>query len=641
MKQTLKKAGKQLVCSIFIVSMISSQAAVSDYKIAEADSQPSAVEEQKSITDVEEYDNNEIVVVYKDEVDKNRYLPKRATQQTITEDCALVETETKKDLEEAIETLQEDSEVAYVQPNYTYYALDAVTNDKYSDHQWAYSGDYNIGMTEAWNMGKGANEEVIVAITDTGIDYNHVDLKNGMWKNPGEIQGNNKDDDKNGFIDDIYGWNFASGNNRICDYKYTRNEYVDDHGTHIAGIINAAADNQVGIAGVASKANVKLMSIKIFGDDGSTTTAALIKGIRYADNNGASICNMSLGGDASKSFEDKFLYDTMKESDMLFICAAGNGTEATKGVGFDITTHPQAPASYDLDNIICVANMNDTGVVDKSSCYSSTDVDIAAPGTDIASTVVDPKKTVTGAYLSMTGTSMATPMVAGVAAMLKSYYGTLTAEQMKEAILSGAKINDNLSNKVVKNRMLSAIGAMEHYQNHIIISTKIDNIKNSNDKKVTVTIYDYKGNVDKVYYEAGTKTIEDFNSGTVGKPLTLSNNTASFTVKKSQIYTLYAMDDNGVQEIQQIKVTVPTLTNAKLSATKKTLKKGKTYQLKTTVSPSNLYTKKTYKTSNKSIATVSSSGKITAKKKGKAKITVKITDGTKTKTLTCTVTVKS
>lgn len=644
MSKKFTKIRKRFACSLLIISIVSGQIAVSDYQVVKAEAQAQIENvsyEQQSITDIREYENNEIVVVYKEEAEENRYLPESTTQKTITEDCALVETDNKKDLEEAIETLQKDSDVAYVQPNYTYYALDAVTNDKYSDYQWAYNGEYNIGALEAWNMGKGHNKEVVVAITDTGIDYNHVDLKDGMWKNPREVPGNNKDDDKNGFTDDIYGWNFASGNNRICEYKYTRKEYIDDHGTHIAGIINAAADNQVGIAGIASKSNVKLMSIKVFGDDGSTNTAALIKGIRYADNNGATICNMSLGGDASKSFGDKLLYDTMKESDMLFICAAGNGTDATKGKGFDITTQPQAPASYDLDNIICVANMNKTGVVDDSSCYSSTDVDIAAPGTEIASTVVDPKKTDTGAYLIMTGTSMAAPMVTGVAAMLKSYYGTLTAKQMKEAILSGAKINNNLSNKVAGNRMLSASGAMEYYQNHFIIDTKVSNIKNSNDKKVTVTISDYKGKVDTVYYEAGAKTIADFNNGTVGTALSLSNSKASFIVKKSQTYTLYAVDNNGVQEIEQVKVSVPTLTKAKLSATKKTLKKGKTYQLKTTVSPSGLYTKKTYKTSNKSIATVSPSGKITAKKKGTAKITVTITDGTKRKTLTCTVTVKS
>lgn len=632
---------KKLTCSLCILSLLSSKTIFSDIRIVSADTQTEqelAVKEV-SVTDIEEYENNEIVVVYKDEVDENRYLPEGVTQETITEDCALVETENKKDLEEAIETLQEDSDVAYVQPNYTYYALEAVSNDKYSDYQWAYSGDYNIGITDAWNMGKGANKEVIVAITDTGIDYNHVDLKDGIWKNPKEIPENNKDDDMNGFKDDIYGWNFVANNNKICEYKYTAEEYADDHGTHIAGIINAAADNEVGIAGIASKANVKLMSVKVFSDDGSTSTAALIKGIRYAEDNGASICNMSLGGDASNSFGDQLLYDTMKESAMLFICAAGNGTKATLGKGFDITTHPQAPASYDLDNIICVANMNKTGVIDESSCYSSKEVDIAAPGTDIASTVVDPKKSSTGAYLVMTGTSMSTPMAAGVAAMLESYYGEMTAEQMKEAILSGARVNENLSNKVAGNRMLSAIGAMDYYQNHFLMNAKVSNISNSNNKKVTIRVTDYKGTVNKIYYVSGAKTEDDFAANALGTALTVSNNKASFTVKKSGIYTIYAENSNGVKQVMKLKVTVPALKSAKLSATKKSLKKGKTYQLKTTVSPSGLYTKATYKTSNPSIAKVSSSGKITAKKKGKAKITVKISDGTKKKTLTCTVTV--
>ncbi|MSS63506.1 S8 family serine peptidase [Velocimicrobium porci] len=653
MNRNLKKYGKKLAYGFLVLSLVGGELTTANYKIVQAEENSignvqetidTGVEqtelEEKSVTDIREYDNNELLVVYKDEIKENKELPEGAIEETITEDSSLVETENKSDLKEAIETLSQDSDVAYVQPNYTYHALTSVTNDTYSNYQWAYNdANYNIGITTAWNMGAGANKNVIVAVTDTGIDYNHVDLKDKIWTNSNEIAGNGKDDDGNGFVDDIYGWNFASGNNRICEYKLLKGEYVDNHGTHVAGIINATAENQMGIAGVASKSNVQLMSVKIFGDDGTTTTAGLIKGIRYAEENGAEICNMSLGGDATNTYMDKLLYNTMSSSNMLFICAAGNGTEATKGVGFDITNHRQAPASFNLENMICVGNMNKNGIMDESSCYSSTQVDIAAPGTEILSTGVDARKSKRGVYVSMTGTSMATPMVTGVAAMLQSYYGILKPSQIKEAILGGAKINEKLNNKVAENRMLSADGAMKYWQEHAFINTSVNNIRKSNYKEVSVKVTNYNGIVDKVYYAFGTQEESYFENGTMGTEIKLVNGRGSFTAEKSGTYTLYVVDRNGFKSMAQVNVTIPTVKTVRLSATTKTLKKGKTYILRATVNPSDVYVTKSYKTSNKSVATVSSSGKITAKKKGKAKITVNISDGTRTKSVSCVVSV--
>lgn len=656
MNKKMKKYGKKLLCSLLILSLTGGETIAVNYKTVQAREDQNRIEnswdttiddksqqvknEEESVTDIKEYDNNELVVVYKDEVKENKELPEGAIEEAIAEDLSLIETENKNDLKETIETLSQDSDVAYVQPNYIYHALSSVTNDTYSKYQWAYSDtNYNIGITEAWNMGSGADKKVIVAVTDTGIDYNHADLRGKIWTNKNEIAGNEKDDDGNGFVDDVHGWNFASGNNKLCEYKISKEGYIDNHGTHVAGIIDATADNQIGIAGIASKSNVELMSIKIFSDDGTTTTAALIKGIRYAEENGATICNMSLGGDAANSYMDKLLYNTMSDSGMLFICAAGNGTDATKGVGFDITNHQQTPASFNLENMICVGNMNKTGSLDDSSCYSSIQVDIAAPGTDIVSTGVDAKRSQKGVYISMTGTSMATPMVTGVAAMLQSYYGTLKPVQIKEAILGGAKINEKLSNKVAENRMLSADGAMNYCKEHPFIKTSVNSIVKSNNKRVTASVADYNGTVDKIYYAYGKKEEQYFENG-AGTQVELKNGKGSFTVSKSGIYTLYVADSKGAKNMVQIDVVVPTIKTVKLSATTKTLKKGKTYLLRTLVNPSEVYVTKTYKTSNKSVATVSNNGKITARKKGKAKITVRVSDGTKIKTVSCFVTVK-
>ena len=239
MNKKMKKYGKKLLCSLLILSLTGGEAIAVNYKTVQARENQNRIEnswyttiddksqqvknEEESVTDIKEYDNNELVVVYKDEVKENKELPEGATEEAIAEDLSLIETENKNDLKETIETLSQDSDVAYVQPNYTYHALSSVTNDTYSKYQWAYSDtNYNISITEAWNMGSGADKKVVVAVTDIGIDYNHADLRGKIWTNKNEIAGNEKDDDGNGFVDDVHGWNFASGNNKLCEYKISK-----------------------------------------------------------------------------------------------------------------------------------------------------------------------------------------------------------------------------------------------------------------------------------------------------------------------------------------------------------------------------------------------------------------------------------
>lgn len=621
---------------------------------AEAAEEMRTSESIESVIDPAAYDSNEVIVVYKDSGSLYRLsqtkkaiareLPEGVEEEALTEDSSLLTVDSKEQLEDAIETLSKEEEVAYIQPNYTYRLAelkdipeaDSLTDDAYGNYQWMYNGVYNIQMKEAWDLGVGANQEVIVAVMDTGVNYEHQDLEDAMWINEDEIEGNGKDDDGNGYVDDIYGWNCSENSNEVCAQNMAAGSYTDNHGTHIAGVIAATADNSYGIAGIASKNNVKIMSVKIFPDQGEARTTDIIRGISYAKKNKATICNMSFVTD----YYDAFVKDAMEDSDILFVCAAGNGERWSGYRGYNIETYKTYPADFKLSNMITVANMNATGVIDKSSCYGREMVDLAAPGTDIFSTIVAEEKGSTGAYDCYTGTSMATPMVTGAAALTASYYGGLNISQIKQAILNGAVENTKFSGRVNSDRMLSVYGALSYYQDKMVATAKVSKISKSNYKKVTVSVVSLSSKITDAAYVYGTYTAEDFPMES-SKALSLgSGNEGAFTANKSGVYTIYLKNEAGESVVKKVNVTIPALSALTLSSHAKVLKVGKTYKLKATVAPSAVYSKITYKSSKKSVAVVNSSGKITAKKAGTATITVKATDGAKTITKKCRITVK-
>lgn len=301
----------------------------------------------------------------------------------------------------------------------------------------------DINISEAWDLYE-SQRNVTVAIIDTGIDFNHEDLSDVMWVNQDEIAGNNTDDDGNGYVDDIYGWNFYNDNNNI----YVGEE--DDHGTHGAGTITATKDNSVGITGIADEDSVSIMSLKVLGgEDGSGITESIINAIKYADANGASICNLSLG---TTSY-DQALYNAMANSNMLFFVAAGNGD--SEG-GTNIDSVPMYPAAFNLDNIISVANVSCDGNLSSSSNYGENSVDIAAPGSYILGLTTD------NGYAYMSGTSMAAPMVTAVAALVYTGNADLSLADVKNAILSSASHLDTLSGKVSSGGMLNAGSALKY-----------------------------------------------------------------------------------------------------------------------------------------------------------------------------------
>ena len=321
-----------------------------------------------------------------------------------------------QDMSAVLADLNNNPNIICAEPNYK--VEPAVISDPHYDEQWGlqpFEDSYGISAEAAWEITTGS-DDVIVAVLDTGVDISHEDLSGAIWENTAETA-NGQDDDGNGYIDDLHGWDFANGDGSVYDdTKDFQEADEDSHGTHAAGII-AAQHNGKGIRGVAS--NIRIMPLKFLrGNDGGFTFDA-VEGILYAEKMGASIVNCSWGSYGYSSI----LESVMAESDMLFVCAAGNDFAST-----DEITH--YPSGYDLPNVISVAALSTNGFLCDFSNFGS-GVDIAAPGRNIYSTL--PKNR----YGAMDGTSMAAPFVSGIAALVKSNVPTLSAKMIRQKILAG------------------------------------------------------------------------------------------------------------------------------------------------------------------------------------------------------------
>jgi hypothetical protein len=302
----------------------------------------------------------------------------------------------------------EDAGVEWAEPNYTF-NLDFIPNDpEYLPRQSAYLS--RISAPAAWDLTAG-RPEVVIAILDTGVYTNHVDLRDGIWTNPGEIPGNGLDDEGNGFVDDVHGWDFADNDNEVLDDH--------GHGTHVAGIAAARIDNGLGIAGVAGRATI--MPVDVFGG-GIGTYEDLIRAIVYATDNGARVINMSLGA-SSYSLGEEAAVNYAYSHGVVLVAAAGNS-------GLEEQHYPAAHA-----NVIAVAA---TASDDSLAWFSIRGdwVDVAAPGVSIYSTI--PPNGLGESYGSKSGTSMATPHVAALAALALSRNPLLTPDQVRAVIESTA-----------------------------------------------------------------------------------------------------------------------------------------------------------------------------------------------------------
>jgi thermitase len=347
------------------------------------------------------------------------------------------------------------------------------------DQQW---GMLDIGVKKAWERG-GNQKEIVVAVIDTGVDYTHEDLVSNMWQNPGEVgqdaQGRDKssngvDDDRNGFIDDVVGWDFVQNDALPYDITVPVYEIITKggnpgHGTHCAGNVGARGNNQKGIAGVAPQ--IKIMALRFLSEKGQGTTADGVKAVEYAVKNGAKVLSNSWGsegedeqdGEGNRALREAIQY--AEDQGAIFVAAAGNGHQG-RGYDNDRDAKPAYPASYDHDIIVSVAALNAQNQLGPFSNWGKTSVDLGAPGVKIFSTVPSQKYQDTvldflGMKVTWDGTSMATPHVAGALALYWSAHPEKSWREVKEALMQSVVPVADLGPKTVSGGKLNVEKLLE------------------------------------------------------------------------------------------------------------------------------------------------------------------------------------
>lgn len=340
--------------------------------------------------------------------------------------------------QQVLDQLGGDQSIEYVEPVYEI-RLDAVPNDPRFPEMWQLRNTGQTGgtvgadirATQAWDLFTG-DPNVKIGVIDTGVDYNHPDLAANVWTNPGEIPGNGIDDDGNGYIDDVHGYDVVNSDGDPFD--------DNGHGTHCSGTIAALGNNNTGTVGINWQA--KIVGIKFLNASGSGSTAGAIAGINYAIAAGVRLTSNSWGGGGfSQALLDAI--NAAGAAGQLFIAAAGNASSNT-----DVS--PNYPSCYDTPYIIAVASTDLNDNLSSFSNYGATTVDIAAPGSDILSTLPG------NSYGLLSGTSMATPHVSGVAGLAWGRYPALTNLQVKTMILNAADYRASLQGKCVTNGRLNA-----------------------------------------------------------------------------------------------------------------------------------------------------------------------------------------
>jgi thermitase len=356
-----------------------------------------------------------------------------------------------------LEATSSNPAIAYAEPNYILRANGAedevIPNDAQFSKLWGLKNTgekgvadgpglagADIGAAKAWKTTTG-NKDVIVAVIDTGVDYTHPDLVDNIYKNPGEAgagkETNGIDDDGNGFVDDFRGWNFAgvSTNNPMDD---------NEHGTHVAGTIAGKGNNGLGVAGVNWESSI--LPVKFLTGGGSGTLADAVKSIQYVTTMKAHMSNNSWGGGGFTQSMFDAIADA-KAKGILFIAAAGND-------GQNSDNSPHYPAGYQLDNVIAVAATTNLDTLASFSTYGKRTVHIAAPGHKIYSTVPG------GSYDTFSGTSMASPHVAGAAALLWGTDTSMTYAQVKDRLLRSRDFVAGMARKVASSGRLNVYNAI-------------------------------------------------------------------------------------------------------------------------------------------------------------------------------------
>ncbi len=336
-----------------------------------------------------------------------------------------------KKVEEFLKEIQRKDYIKDADFNYGY-KLDIIPDDYYFNSQW---GLQKVKAPEAWDYTTGSTD-VYVAVIDDGVDFRHLDLQDNIWKNPNEICDNGKDDDKNGYIDDCYGWSAIEGKGSAVP--------KGSHGTHVAGIIGAVGNNLFGVAGV--NWNVGIIPCGAGTPEGFLYDIAIaecfgyIQKLKYLKGLNIVAINASWGGYGRSKLANKVL-EILKQYDILLVAAAGNESNNNDEGGL-------YPCSYDSETVICVGASDRYDFKANFSNYGASTVDIFAPGVDILSTT-------TYGYDSYSGTSMATPFVTGAVALTKAFYPFMNYAEIRKKIISSGDFITNLKNYCISGKRLN------------------------------------------------------------------------------------------------------------------------------------------------------------------------------------------
>jgi subtilisin family serine protease len=363
-------------------------------------------------------------------------------------------------VEQAINDLHFDEEVEYAEPNYilkkhspgiegapmTFSELqqDLEANSEEWDsfgaaERFGQTGA-DIRVEEAWSILGNSTQKPIVAVIDSGVDYDHYVFRESgaIWVNPGEIPDNSIDDDNNGYVDDVYGWNFVNNSNDPMD--------DDNHGTHVAGIVLGITQDILRMEGEISPSRIQIMPVKFLDHNGSGTTANAIAAIHYAMNNGAHVLNNSWGG----GHFSQALYDVIDQSNKLnisFVAAAGNAAN-------DNDATPTYPASYKIANVVSIAATSTFDGLASFSNFGNQSVHVASPGISVVSTLPN------GTFGHSSGTSMAAPFVAGLSALMLREKSAITGHQIKGVLYDNSFTVGDLAGKVASQARIDAYEAV-------------------------------------------------------------------------------------------------------------------------------------------------------------------------------------
>jgi subtilisin family serine protease len=342
----------------------------------------------------------------------------------------------------AVERYMVDDHIAYIEPDYIVTVFET-PDDPMFDQLWGLDNTGQTGGTagadidalRAWDVFTGS-EDVVVVVIDTGTDYTHPDIAANAWTNPGEIPGNGIDDDGNGFIDDIHGWDFYNDDSNPMDDH--------GHGTHCAGTIGAVGNNGIGVVGV--NWTVKIMACKFLSSGGSGSTSDAIDAITYATMMGVDVMSNSWGGGGySEALEDAI--QAAYDAGIMFVAAAGNSSQNTD-------TYPHYPSSYTTGNVVSVAATDHNDGLASFSNYGLVSVDLGAPGDDIYSTFPG------NSYGTLSGTSMATPHVSGAAALIMGRFPAMNVDQVKALLLNSVDPIPGLAGKCVSEGRLNVFNCI-------------------------------------------------------------------------------------------------------------------------------------------------------------------------------------